>query len=93
MLIAARAIQGLAAATLVPSIVALVFSLFSDERQRTQAMGITMSIFAGAAVGPLVGGVLLESFAWGFGVSGQRAGDGHAARDRAAASPRGPKPE
>lgn len=63
MLIAARAVQGLAGATLVPSVMSLVVVLFPDERQRTAAMGIVMSTFAaGAALGPLVGGALLKFF-------------------------------
>jgi DHA2 family multidrug resistance protein-like MFS transporter len=66
MLIAARALQGLAGATLVPSIMALAFSLFADERQRAAAIGALMGCFAlGAAVGPLLGGVLLHFFGWG----------------------------
>ena len=65
MLIAARALQGLAGATLVPSIMALIFSMFLNETQRTAALGMIMSCFAaGAALGPLLGGVLLEYFAW-----------------------------
>jgi DHA2 family multidrug resistance protein-like MFS transporter len=66
MLIAARALQGLAGATIVPSVMALAFSMFADERQRTAALGIVMSSFAaGAALGPLIGGALLEFFGWG----------------------------
>jgi MFS transporter, DHA2 family, multidrug resistance protein len=66
MLIAARALQGIAGATLVPSAMALVFSLFPDERERTKALGVVMSSFAaGAALGPVIGGALLASFWWG----------------------------
>ena len=65
MLIAARGVQGLAGATLVPSIMALVFAMFADEKQRTAALGLIMSCFAaGAALGPLLGGMLLEFFDW-----------------------------
>jgi DHA2 family multidrug resistance protein-like MFS transporter len=65
-LIAARALQGVAGATLLPSIMALVFGMFADERQRTAALGDVVSCFAaGAALGPLPGGVLLEFFDWG----------------------------
>jgi DHA2 family multidrug resistance protein-like MFS transporter len=64
-LIAARAIQGLAGATLVPSTMSLVFAMFPDERKRTAALGIIMSCFiGGAAAGPLIGGALLEAFDW-----------------------------
>src|ERR687891_626927 len=66
MLIAARAVLGVAGATLAPSSLSLLRSLFLDERQRTVAIGVWMSCFAaGAAVGPLVGGALLEQFWWG----------------------------
>ena len=40
--------------------------MFEDDQQRTVAIGIWITSFsAGAAIGPLVGGVLLESFHWG----------------------------
>jgi DHA2 family multidrug resistance protein-like MFS transporter len=66
MLIAARALQGVAGATLVPCAMALVFTMFTDERQRGTALGVVMGCFAvGAALGPVLGGVLLESFWWG----------------------------
>jgi MFS transporter, DHA2 family, multidrug resistance protein len=66
MLIATRAVLGVAGATLAPSSLSLIRSLFPDERRRTKAIGIWMSCFAaGAAVGPLVGGALLEQFWWG----------------------------
>jgi MFS transporter, DHA2 family, multidrug resistance protein len=66
MLIAARALLGIAGATLAPSSLALITSMFTDEQQRGTAIGIWISCFAaGAAVGPLVGGALLEHFWWG----------------------------
>jgi DHA2 family multidrug resistance protein-like MFS transporter len=66
MLIATRAVLGVAGATLAPSSLSLIRSLFLEERQRTVAIGVWMSCFAaGAAVGPLVGGALLEQFWWG----------------------------
>jgi DHA2 family multidrug resistance protein-like MFS transporter len=66
MLIATRAVLGVAGATLAPSSLSLIRSLFLDERQRTVAIGVWISCFAaGAAVGPLVGGALLEQFWWG----------------------------
>ncbi|MDP4505052.1 MFS transporter [Nonomuraea turcica] len=65
-LIAARAIQGVAAAALAPSSLALIRALFLDVRQRTLAITIWMMAFmGGGALGPLVGGVLLQSFWWG----------------------------
>jgi MFS transporter, DHA2 family, multidrug resistance protein len=66
MLIAARALQGVAGATLVPCAMALVFTMFTDEQQRGTALGMLMACFAvGAALGPVLGGVLLDSFWWG----------------------------
>lgn len=66
MLIAARALQGVAGATLVPCAMALLFTMFTDERQQGTALGVIMGCFAvGAALGPVLGGVLLESFWWG----------------------------
>jgi MFS transporter, DHA2 family, multidrug resistance protein len=66
MLIVARAGLGVAAATLAPSSLALIRNMFEDDQQRTLAISIWISCFAaGAAVGPLVGGALLEHFWWG----------------------------
>ncbi|MEV6906314.1 MFS transporter [Amycolatopsis sp. NPDC051071] len=66
MLIAARAILGIAGATLAPSTLALISNLFTDARQRSLAIGIWAGCFTvGAIVGPMVGGVLLEHFWWG----------------------------
>ncbi len=66
MLIASRALLGIAGATLAPSTLSLIRNMFEDDGQRTVAIGIWVTSFSvGAAVGPLVGGVLLESFHWG----------------------------
>ena len=65
MLIAARALLGVAGATLAPSTLSLIRGMFQDDAQRTVAIGIWVTSFStGAAIGPLVGGVLLESFHW-----------------------------
>lgn len=66
MLIAARALLGVAGATLMPSTMSLIRNMFLDPRQRTAAIGIWVSGFSvGSAIGPLVGGLLLENFWWG----------------------------
>jgi len=66
MLIATRALLGVAGATLAPSTLSLVRNMFLDPSQRTLAIGVWISSFsAGAAIGPVAGGVLLEAFWWG----------------------------
>jgi MFS transporter, DHA2 family, multidrug resistance protein len=66
MLIVSRALLGIAGATLAPSTLSLVRSMFHDARQRTTAVGIWITAFAvGAVIGPPIGGVLLEYFWWG----------------------------
>ncbi|GGS70020.1 MFS transporter [Planobispora rosea] len=65
-LIAARALMGVAGATLMPSVLSLVTSMFTDPRQRAVAIGVIVaSVSGGTAIGPLVGGWLLERFWWG----------------------------
>ncbi|MDH6576836.1 MFS transporter [Kitasatospora sp. MAP5-34] len=65
-LIMARALLGVAGATIMPSTLSLIRSLFPDDRERATAIGIWgAGATAGAALGPLVGGVLLEHFWWG----------------------------
>ncbi|MEU8703109.1 MFS transporter [Streptomyces sp. NPDC048680] len=66
MMILARALLGVAGATLMPSTLALIRNLFHDARERSLAIGIWGAMAsAGAAVGPVVGGFLLEHFWWG----------------------------
>lgn len=66
MLIASRALLGVAGATLMPSTLALIRNMFLDPAQRTAAIGIWVSGFSvGSAIGPLVGGFMLEHFWWG----------------------------
>lgn len=65
-LIAARALLAVGAAAMMPSTLALVRMTFTDERDLGLAFGIWGAIaVAGAAVGPLLGGLLLEWFWWG----------------------------
>jgi len=66
MLILSRALLGIAGATLAPSTLSLIFSMFQDPRQRAVAIGVWISAFsAGSAIGPVLGGILLENFWWG----------------------------
>ena len=65
-LIAARALLGIAGATLMPSTLALISTMFRDPAQRTSAIAVWMTTFsAGVAIGPIVGGLLLANFWWG----------------------------
>ncbi|OEU85648.1 MFS transporter [Streptomyces abyssalis] len=66
MLIVMRAVLGLSGATLMPSTLSLLSNMFRDPGQRTFAISTWMATFmGGTAIGPLVGGALLESFWWG----------------------------
>ncbi len=66
MLIVSRALLGIAGATLAPSTLSLIFSMFLDPKQRAVAIGIWISAFsAGSAIGPVLGGIMLEHFWWG----------------------------
>ena len=66
MLIASRAIMGIAGATVAPSTLSLIFTMFLDPKQRTTAIGFWIAAYsAGGAIGPVLGGVLLEFFWWG----------------------------
>ncbi len=66
MLIAARAALGVFGAMLMPSTLSLLRSIFTHRDQRRLAIAVWASMFsAGAALGPVVGGILLEHFAWG----------------------------
>ncbi len=64
-LVAARALLGIAGATIAPSTMSLIRNMFHDERERQMAIGIWMASFSlGGAIGPLVGGALLQWFHW-----------------------------
>jgi MFS transporter, DHA2 family, methylenomycin A resistance protein len=64
-LIAARGVQGLAAAILVPNSLALLSHAYADEKARGRAVGVWA---AGASLaltaGPFVGGVLITLVGW-----------------------------
>jgi DHA2 family multidrug resistance protein-like MFS transporter len=66
VLIGARALLGVAGATLMPSTLAMIRNLFHDERQRGTAIAIWTAVMTGGiALGPVLSGVLLEHFWWG----------------------------
>ena len=66
LLIAARALLGLFGAMLMPSTLSLLRSIFQNRDQRRLAIAVWASAFsAGSALGPIVGGFLLEHFDWG----------------------------
>ncbi|MEC3956018.1 MFS transporter [Nocardia sp. CDC153] len=66
VLIAARALMGVGGATLLPSSLALISTLFPNDRARATAIGVWTAFFAGgSAVGPIIGGVLLHHYWWG----------------------------
>ena len=66
MLIATRALLGLAGATLAPSTLSLIRNMFLDPHQRTVAIGVWITSFSvGGAIGPLLGGAMLQFFWWG----------------------------
>lgn len=65
-LIAARALLGVTGATLLPSTLALITTMFTDPAQRRKAIAVWSANFLlGGVIGPLVGGVLLQWFWWG----------------------------
>jgi DHA2 family multidrug resistance protein-like MFS transporter len=66
VLILARAALGIGGATLMPSALALVRSLFDDPAERSKAVGVWSAVLAGGVgLGPVVSGLLVEHFWWG----------------------------
>lgn len=66
MLIVMRAVLGIAGATLAPSTLSLITVMFTDEKERTFAISMWIASFsAGAIIGPLAGGFLIQYFFWG----------------------------
>ena len=66
MLIATRALLGVAGATLAPSTLSLIRNMFHDPHQRTFAIGVWVTSYSvGGAIGPLLGGIVLQYFWWG----------------------------
>jgi DHA2 family multidrug resistance protein-like MFS transporter len=65
-LIAARALLGVGGATLMPSTLALIRTMFQDAKQRATAVTIwTATLAAGISIGPIISGLLLQHFWWG----------------------------
>jgi DHA2 family multidrug resistance protein-like MFS transporter len=66
VLVVARLLLGFAGATIMPSTLSIIRTLFADPRERTRAIAIwSAGSGGGIALGPLVGGVLLEHYWWG----------------------------
>ena len=64
-LIAARAVMGLGAAMVFPSTLSLISNVFTERGERARAIGLWGAITGAAiALGPIVGGWLLEVFDW-----------------------------
>jgi EmrB/QacA subfamily drug resistance transporter len=67
VLIAARLVQGLGAALMVPTTLAIIVATFDDTRERTRAIGVWAAIGAMAlAFGPLIGGLISQHLHWGW---------------------------
>lgn len=65
-LVLARAVMGAGAAFIMPATLSLLTNVFTDRRERAMAIGIwAATAGAGVALGPVLGGVLLDHFWWG----------------------------
>lgn len=65
MLIACRALMGVAGAMILPQTLSIIRATFTDPKARGQAIGIWAGMFAlGYGIGPVVGGILMEHFEW-----------------------------
>src|SRR5690606_37032007 len=68
MLIAARGLLGVGGAMIMPATLSILRHVFPDRRERAVAIGVWSAVAAvGAAVGPLLSGLLLEHY-WGGSV-------------------------
>jgi DHA2 family multidrug resistance protein-like MFS transporter len=66
MLILARALLGIAGATMAPSTLSLITNMFRNDREKTFAVSVWVASFSlGGAIGPAVGGLILAHFWWG----------------------------
>ncbi|HEX6526971.1 MAG TPA: MFS transporter [Streptosporangiaceae bacterium] len=67
VLIASRAVQGVGAAFLMPTTLAIIMATFTNVRERTTAIGIWTAIGAmGLALGPVIGGLISQHIRWGW---------------------------
>jgi EmrB/QacA subfamily drug resistance transporter len=67
VLIAARAVQGLGAALVMPASLAIIAATFTNPRERTAAIGIWGAVGAlGLALGPVIGGLVSQHLHWGW---------------------------
>jgi EmrB/QacA subfamily drug resistance transporter len=67
VLIAARAVQGLGGALMMPATLAIIAATFTNAKERTAAIGIWGAVGAlGLALGPVIGGVVSQHFHWGW---------------------------
>ncbi len=65
-LIAARALLGVGGAMIMPATLSIIRQVFTDRRERAIALGVWSAVAAaGAAIGPLIGGLLVEHLWWG----------------------------
>ncbi|MEU4695673.1 MFS transporter [Nonomuraea dietziae] len=65
-LILARGLLGVGGAMIMPATLSIIRQVFTDRRERALALGVWSAVAAaGAAVGPLVGGLLVQHFWWG----------------------------
>ncbi|WP_030977253.1 MFS transporter [Streptomyces sp. NRRL S-1824] len=66
VLIAARALLGVGGAMIMPATLSILRQVFPDRRERAVAIGVWTAVAAvGAAIGPVIGGFLVEHFWWG----------------------------